>query len=109
MNDDGDTKDDVRMPDGEIGEKINKLFKIDEKDTSKPAPTPRTRSRCLHARYGPHTNQHTQMLLFSPPWAKKPPLRPRRLLARLKRPGSSPARCMALLNACHQFIWQVSE
>lgn len=35
MNDDGDTKDDVRMPDGEIGEKINKLFKVDEKDTSK--------------------------------------------------------------------------
>lgn len=35
MNDDGDTKDDVRMPDGEIGEKINKLFRVDEKDTSK--------------------------------------------------------------------------
>ncbi len=34
MNDDGDTKDDVKMPDGEIGDKINKLFKIDEKDTS---------------------------------------------------------------------------
>lgn len=34
MNDDGDTKDDVRMPDGEIGEKIQKLFKTDEKDTS---------------------------------------------------------------------------
>ncbi|RKU47215.1 Eukaryotic translation initiation factor 5A [Coniochaeta pulveracea] len=34
MSDDGDTKDDVRMPDGEIGEKINKLFKIDEKDTT---------------------------------------------------------------------------
>lgn len=35
MNDDGDTKDDVKMPDGEIGDKINKLFKEDEKDTSK--------------------------------------------------------------------------
>ncbi|KAH6607867.1 hypothetical protein Trco_004180, partial [Trichoderma cornu-damae] len=34
MDDDGDTKDDVRMPDGEVGEKINKLFKIDEKDTN---------------------------------------------------------------------------
>ncbi|CAK7228530.1 translation initiation factor eIF5A [Sporothrix curviconia] len=34
MNDDGDTKDDVKMPDGEIGEKINKLFKVDEKDTN---------------------------------------------------------------------------
>ena len=35
MNDDGDTKDDVKMPDGEVGEKINKLFRVDEKDTSK--------------------------------------------------------------------------
>lgn len=35
MNDDGDTKDDVRMPDGEIGDKIKKLFVEDEKDTSK--------------------------------------------------------------------------
>ncbi|CAI0641164.1 Eukaryotic translation initiation factor 5A [Colletotrichum fructicola] len=34
MNDDGDTKDDVRVPDGEIGDKINKLFKVDEKDTN---------------------------------------------------------------------------
>ncbi|PNY23997.1 Eukaryotic translation initiation factor 5A, partial [Tolypocladium capitatum] len=34
MNDDGDTKDDVRMPDGEIGEKITKLFKVEEKDTN---------------------------------------------------------------------------
>ena len=35
MTDDGDLKDDVKIPDGEIGIKINKLFKIDEKDTSK--------------------------------------------------------------------------
>ncbi|KAF7560757.1 hypothetical protein G7046_g3385 [Stylonectria norvegica] len=34
MNDDGDLKDDVRMPDGEIGDKITKLFKTDEKDTN---------------------------------------------------------------------------
>ncbi|KAH0434294.1 eukaryotic translation initiation factor 5a-2 [Colletotrichum kahawae] len=34
MNDDGDTKDDVRVPDGEVGDKINKLFKVDEKDTN---------------------------------------------------------------------------
>lgn len=40
MNDDGDTKDDVRVPDGEIGDKINKLFKVDEKDTSKDTSTP---------------------------------------------------------------------
>lgn len=35
MTDNGDTKDDVKVPEGEIGEKINKLFKEDEKDTSK--------------------------------------------------------------------------
>lgn len=35
MTDDGDTKDDVKVPDGEVGDKINKLFKVDEKDTSK--------------------------------------------------------------------------
>ncbi|UNI22062.1 translation initiation factor eIF5A [Purpureocillium takamizusanense] len=34
MNDDGDTKDDVRLPDGEIGDKINKLFREEEKDTN---------------------------------------------------------------------------
>ena len=35
MNDEGDLKDDVRMPEGEIGDKITKFFKTDEKDTSK--------------------------------------------------------------------------
>ncbi|KIH88948.1 translation initiation factor 5A [Sporothrix brasiliensis 5110] len=34
MNDDGDTKDDVKLPDGEVGEKITKLFKTEEKDTN---------------------------------------------------------------------------
>jgi len=34
MNDDGDTKDDVKMPDGEVGEKITKLFTTEEKDTN---------------------------------------------------------------------------
>lgn len=35
MADDGETKDDVKVPDGEVGEKIDKLFTVDEKDTSK--------------------------------------------------------------------------
>ena len=35
MDDSGTTKDDVKVPDGEVGEKIIKLFKTDEKDTSK--------------------------------------------------------------------------
>jgi len=34
MSDDGETKDDVRMPDGEIGDKINRLFTTEEKDTN---------------------------------------------------------------------------
>lgn len=38
MNDDGDTKDDVKVPDGEVGEKINRLFKEEEKDTSECIP-----------------------------------------------------------------------
>jgi translation initiation factor 5A len=35
MADDGETKDDVKVPDGEVGEKIDKLFTTEEKDTSK--------------------------------------------------------------------------
>ncbi|KFH44582.1 Eukaryotic translation initiation factor 5A-like protein [Hapsidospora chrysogenum ATCC 11550] len=35
MAEDGETKDDVKMPDsGEVAEKINKLFKVEEKDTN---------------------------------------------------------------------------
>ncbi|KAI9901523.1 hypothetical protein N3K66_003340 [Trichothecium roseum] len=34
MDDDGDTKDDVKMPDGETGTKIHKLFREEEKDTN---------------------------------------------------------------------------
>jgi translation initiation factor 5A len=34
MSDDGSTKDDVKVPDGEVGDKINKLFVEDGKDTS---------------------------------------------------------------------------
>jgi hypothetical protein len=35
MEENGDTKDDVKVPEGEVGDKINKLFKEEEKDTSK--------------------------------------------------------------------------
>ena len=35
MADDGETKDDVKVPEGEIGDKMEKLFKVEEKDTSK--------------------------------------------------------------------------
>ncbi|KAI4144159.1 MAG: hypothetical protein LQ341_002715 [Variospora aurantia] len=33
MGDDGDTKDDVKVPESEVGEKITRLFKEEEKDT----------------------------------------------------------------------------
>jgi len=35
MSEDGSTKDDVKVPDGEVGDKINKMFTEDGKDTSK--------------------------------------------------------------------------
>ena len=34
MSDDGVTKDDVKVPEGEVGERIDKLFKQEEKDLS---------------------------------------------------------------------------
>jgi translation initiation factor 5A len=34
MSDDGSTKDDVKVPDNDVGEKINKMFTEDGKDTS---------------------------------------------------------------------------
>lgn len=35
MKDDGDTKDDVKLPEGELGGRIEKLFREEEKDLSK--------------------------------------------------------------------------
>jgi translation initiation factor 5A len=34
MSDDGSTKDDVKVPEGEVGDKINKMFTEEGKDTS---------------------------------------------------------------------------
>ncbi|KAJ9199913.1 hypothetical protein DTO166G4_8648 [Paecilomyces variotii] len=34
MDDTGATKDDVKLPEGEVGEKINRLFREEEKDTN---------------------------------------------------------------------------
>jgi translation initiation factor 5A len=34
MSEDGSTKDDVKIPDGEVGDKIKKLFNEENKDTS---------------------------------------------------------------------------
>lgn len=38
MDDNGDTKDDVKLPDGEVGDKIKKLFVDEGKETSKQHP-----------------------------------------------------------------------
>ena len=35
MTDSGDTKDDVKVPDGELGDRINRMFREEEKDLSK--------------------------------------------------------------------------
>jgi len=34
MHDDGSTKDDVKVPDGEVGERITRLFRDEEKDVN---------------------------------------------------------------------------
>lgn len=70
MSDDGSTKDDVKLPDGEVGDKINKLFVEDGKDTST------SRSILNHLKPLLITIQAS---LFSPPWVRRPPLTPRRL------------------------------
>ena len=57
MADDGETKDDVKVPDGEIGDKIEKLFRTDEKDTSKLDIlkfAEKSRSTDEYRRYCPH-------------------------------------------------------
>lgn len=35
MTDSGDTKDDVKVPEGELGDRLNRMFKGEEKDVSK--------------------------------------------------------------------------
>lgn len=34
MDDNGSTKDDVKLPEGEVGDRISRLFRDEEKDTS---------------------------------------------------------------------------
>jgi translation initiation factor 5A len=34
MAEDGSTKDDIKLPDSDMGEKIIKLFRVDEKETN---------------------------------------------------------------------------
>ena len=57
MADDGETKDDVKVPDGEIGDKVEKLFKTEEKDTSTSRPR---RSRSIN-----DTNNSTDVIVLT--------------------------------------------
>lgn len=69
MSDDGTTKDDVKLPDGEVGDKVTKLFTEDGKDTSKLYT--RASAGCLLT--------PLQTSSSSLPWAKSVPSTPRRL------------------------------
>jgi hypothetical protein len=71
MSDDGELKDDVKVPDGEIGDKIEKLFTTEEKDTST---YPSTK-----VIFWISFLTLIQTSLSSPPWVSSLPLRPRRL------------------------------
>jgi hypothetical protein len=75
MADDGETKDDVKVPEGEVGEKIEKLFTTEEKDTSK--------SPLCHARAEGFVHAYSlyQMSLFLRLWASRLLSKPRRLPA----------------------------
>lgn len=78
MFDDGNMKDDVKKPEGDVGDKIEKLFRTEEKDTSKSLrglsrlmrTTVLTRVRCyrsyLDGRGGRHRGQG------SSPWLDVP-------------------------------------
>jgi hypothetical protein len=69
MSDDGSTKDDVKNPDGEVGDKITKMFQEEGKDTSGfTQVTNNLRSQLI--------TQQTS--LSSLPWARRLPLTRRR-------------------------------
>lgn len=69
MSDDGSTKEDVKLPDGEVGDKISKLFTEEGKDTSK----------CCNVRAICNVADQMQTSLFSLLWVRRLPLTPRRL------------------------------
>ena len=73
MADDGETKDDVKVPDGEVGEKIDKLFTTDEKDTSKSRHQPLEGFRAYT-----DTSSFSQTSSFLLPWVSKLRSKPRR-------------------------------
>ncbi|KAK8148315.1 Eukaryotic translation initiation factor 5A [Beauveria asiatica] len=66
MNDDGDTKDDVRMPsDGEVAEKIKKLFQEEEKDTNVIILTSMNEQACVEAKEAPKGSAYGHSVGFA--------------------------------------------
>ncbi|KAF1939802.1 translation initiation factor eIF-5A [Clathrospora elynae] len=53
MSDDGTTKDDVKVPDGEVGDKIKKMFTDEGKDTSIIVLTAMGEESCIEAKEAP--------------------------------------------------------
>ena len=78
MSDDGSLKDDVKMPDGEMGDKITKIFRTEEKETS-------TFHRCVSPCSLPGLTLSCQTSSSSRPWARRLLLKPRRPPARTRR------------------------
>lgn len=105
MAEDGETKDDVKVPEGEVGDKIEKLFTTEEKDTSMSA-------YILEAFLeGSMKLTSSQMLSFLLLWVSNLPLKPRKLLAVLR--FSSCQNCgidLVVINGWHtlsvcRWIW----
>lgn len=53
IDDAGNEKDDVRMPEGEVGDKITKLFKTEEKDTNVTVQTSMGEEAAIDAKEAP--------------------------------------------------------
>ncbi|KAL4975115.1 translation protein SH3-like domain-containing protein [Aspergillus desertorum] len=53
MDDNGDTKDDVKVPEGEVGERIIKMFKEEEKDCNVVILTSMGEQMCMEVKEAP--------------------------------------------------------
>ncbi|KAL4997360.1 translation protein SH3-like domain-containing protein [Aspergillus recurvatus] len=53
MDDSGDTKDDVKVPEGDVGERINKMFKEEEKDCNVVILTSMGEQMCMEVKEAP--------------------------------------------------------
>ncbi|KAK0751000.1 translation protein SH3-like domain-containing protein [Schizothecium vesticola] len=53
IDDNGNEKNDVRMPDGEVGDKVTKLFKTEEKDTNVTVQTAMGEEAAIDAKESP--------------------------------------------------------